>query len=158
MGSQAKETVPSLIQILKKDNNPDVRVAAAYSLGDIGSTNAVAALIEAVKDKGFNKMFDGLIALLVVSPGYMDDESSECLALLTSLYSILHRYGSGEIDTSQLKPLTEEGLDVKFLAAAAKEEPDHGDLAIFLQAFKAKESGLLRLLSMTFFKTLRLPM
>ena len=48
-GPEARSAVPELIAALK-DENKMVRLGAAYALGAIGSTDAVAALQEAGKD------------------------------------------------------------------------------------------------------------
>ena len=52
-----RATIP-LMEVLRKEKNPDIRVAAADALGKIGNTQAISALTDAIKnDKG--KDFEG---------------------------------------------------------------------------------------------------
>ncbi len=50
LGEQAKEAVPAIIEVLKKDSVPYLRMQAAAALGMIGDKAAIPALIEALKD------------------------------------------------------------------------------------------------------------
>lgn len=51
--SDAREAIPQIVELLKKDKDADVRRAAAEALGrmDPDSKQAVPALLEAMKDK-----------------------------------------------------------------------------------------------------------
>jgi HEAT repeat protein len=53
MSEAAKSTIPDFI-IALKDKNPGIRMGAARALGDIGDTQAVEPLIEALKDKDWH--------------------------------------------------------------------------------------------------------
>jgi HEAT repeat protein len=47
---EAPEATEHLIPLLERDENPDVRMAAAYALGQIGRREATPTLIAALKD------------------------------------------------------------------------------------------------------------
>ena len=53
LGPMAREGIPALLEVLKKDTVADVRAAAAYALGRVGSSSKIVlpALRAAMKDR-----------------------------------------------------------------------------------------------------------
>ena len=49
LGAEAEAAVPTLVEVLKKNPNIDIRLAVAEALGQIGAEAAVPALVEALK-------------------------------------------------------------------------------------------------------------
>jgi hypothetical protein len=71
MGSMAKPAVPSLIRVLKEDEEPTIRMKAARALGNIGKgdSNVTAALTGAVlKDRDWGVRQTATNALLELDP------------------------------------------------------------------------------------------